>query len=83
MGETVSPLERNMGYVVSLVNEKPGELDLFELTKETRLKHDSYNPLGFKDARDAIAEAERISLIQPRTKGFLYGDRQFYYPSSH
>ena len=83
MSETVSPLERNVGYVVSLVKERTGELDLFELTKQTRLRHDTSNPLGLKDARDAITEAEQRGLIQARTKGFLYGDMKFYYPSSH
>ena len=76
-------MERDLGYVVGLVNEKPGEFDLFELTKQTRLKHDINNPLGLKDAREAITEAEQRGLIQAKTKGFLYGDTQFYYPSSH
>ena len=76
----VNTLERNVGYVNALVRNKPGEFDLFELTKHVRLKHSTDNPLGLKDAKDAIAEAERRNLVQPRNKGHLYGDAQFYYP---
>lgn len=82
MGETVSPLERNVGYVVSLVREKPGKLTEYKLTKQTQLRHGKENPLGFDDAMYAVEEAERRGLVQARTRGFPYGDRMFYYFSS-
>ncbi len=79
-------LKRNIDYVVSLVNEKPGKLDLFELTKQTRLKHNPNNPLGFKDARDAISEAELKGLIRAGlATGYVerskFGDRPVYFPN--
>ncbi|MBI2658390.1 hypothetical protein HYX08_06895 [Candidatus Woesearchaeota archaeon] len=78
--------ERNIGYVVSVVGEQPGELTDFDLTLQTRLKHDPLNPLGLKEARDAIAEAKQRGLIrsEPRSGplAHLYGDSEVYYPTT-
>ena len=66
MNNTIDTPQRNIEYVMSLVNERPGELDLFELTKQTRLKHSRENPLGLKDARNAIETAMQEGLIEVR-----------------
>ena len=84
MNQPNNPAERNIGYVVSVVNETPGKLDEFELTLQTRLKHDPLNPLGLREAKDAIAAAKQRGLIrsEPR-KGplaYIYGDSEVYYP---
>jgi len=81
MNDTIDTSQRNIEYVIGLVNEKPGQLDLFELTKQTRLRHSHENPLGLKDARDAIQAATQDGLIEVRAgQGWLYSDKQMYYP---
>ena len=81
----MSELKRNIGYVVDLVNERPGGLDYFELTLQTRLRHSRENPLGLNEARDAIAGAEQRGLIEARPRSdslgtYFYGDKKVYYP---
>lgn len=85
---TETELKRNIEYVVNLVKENPGKLDLFELTKQTRLKHDLENPLGLKDAREAIEQAESSGLIKTGsclstsyTERVKYANKQLYYPA--
>ena len=85
MNEPLSVLERNVGYVRDLVKQRPGELDITGLITETRLRHDPENPLGIQDAREAIAEAERIRLIYKRYQavifnGVYHGPNQYYHP---
>lgn len=81
MDETTNTSQRNIDYVVSLVNEKPGKLDLFELTKQTRLRHSHEDPLGLKDTIDAIGAAIENRLIEYRAgQGFLYEYKKMYYP---
>lgn len=78
--ENIEISKRNIDYVVSLVNEQPGKLDLFELIKQTRLKHSLDDPLGLKDAREAVEAAIKKRLIEIRPgQGYLYQNKPFYY----
>ena len=63
---TENELERNVGYVTNILTKGPNEIgySLFVLTLKVRIAHDKHNPLGLKDARDAINEAERRGLIR-------------------
>jgi hypothetical protein len=75
-------LERNIEYVLDAVRENPGEFDLFQLTIETRLRYDKENPLGLKDARDAIAAAEKDNKIYSQEKYPFLPGQKTYYPKS-
>ena len=57
-------LERNIGYVLSLVHEKPGELNHLQLIRQTRLKHNEEEPLGLIAAINAITAAKDRELIE-------------------
>ncbi len=86
MDQPNNPAERNIGYVVSVLNEKPGQLNDFELTLQIRLRHDAENPLGLRDAKDAIAAAKQRNLIRPGPRSdplaYLYDDSEVYYPTT-
>ena len=58
-------LERNVGYVIkTLENKERDYVNISELTIGTRLAHSREEPLGLKDARDAIAEAKNRGLVR-------------------
>ena len=84
MSQPINPSERNIGYVVDIVNEKPGQLTEFDLTLQTRLRHNTKIPLGLRDAKNAIAEAQQRGLIRsgPRNDSVarFYANSEVYYP---
>ena len=63
---TENELERNVRYVINVFEKQPTTVgySLFDLTLKVRLIHNRENPLGLKDAREAITEAEKRRLIR-------------------
>jgi len=87
MEELSSEMKRNIEYVVGLVSEHPKEFDLFELTKETRLEHQrrtGEEPVGLKDARDAIQIAQERGLIStiPYNPSRYHDSKEKYIPTN-
>lgn len=65
MDEQYNELERNVGYVVKLIKEHPGEYDIPDLIVKTRVEH-RRNPLSIEEIQEAISKAEEKNLIRER-----------------
>jgi len=85
-------LERNVGYVTSVVGENEGKLTRFDVTLKIRIRHSEQkssdqNPLELWEAKRAVDEAERRGLVaiatpQSYAVRLMRGNEKVYYTKS-